>query len=60
MKEMMRTWLAALKNIFLLQVDRDTKHLVLWVHRPQNKNWTLSPALVTIVNDSRSSLERMF
>ena len=48
------------EKYILQQVDRDTKHLVLWVHRPQNKNWTLSPALVTIVNDSRSSLERMF
>ena len=47
------------ENFILHEVDCDTKHLVLWMDNcgPQNKNWTLYPALVAMVNNSCTSLE---
>ena len=47
------------EKIMLHKGDRDTKHLVLEMDncRPQNKNWTLYPALVGMLNNSCTSLE---
>ena len=40
-------------------IDRDVKHVVLWMDNcgPQNKNWTLFPAMVAIVNDPANHVE---
>ena len=47
------------EKFILHKVDHDTKHQILWMDncRPQNKNWTLYPALVAMVNNSCTSLE---
>ena len=47
------------EKFILHKVDHDTKHLILCMDNcgPQNKNWTLYPALVAMVNNSCTSLE---
>ena len=47
------------EKFILHEVERDTKYLVLRIDNcgPQNKNWTLYPALVAMVSNSCTSLE---